>query len=366
MHLFTGNDDKYVKPKPFFRTTFGAFAIISAILLLLFTFLLSVCIKRRCKSHSTKINMLRKPPLLKADSLTSEARLWLPFNHYYSNDFYKTFNTQSYCISSASVDAKRNNVKPCYSPPINRSSYLGRHHSLNCCRFGDLYPIQENFDSSSDSGPNRRYSTPDSFHLLRPMLTKRGMPHLNRQSRVEMTASTPSIIFHNVGILRYSLSYIPAVDMLQVFVDNVTDIAIQSNTIGPEGILLQYIVRIRLLPRMKTGQSFVQPVVTPAVTTYLNPTFEHFFQFSSSLEKLDRARLEVALLVSRHVKEMSTNQRRHSIGSHNLTGRKIKLSLRDFSIVGIVKVTINSELLTSQPEIFSNAAKALTPVKVKI
>ncbi|VDD80576.1 unnamed protein product [Mesocestoides corti] len=211
------------------------------------------------------------------------------------------------------------------------------------CRSTTLSPIQETHSEglTIPAIPHRRHSAPKAIqHFVRDkcLLRRPASSCIQFSQPLDMTP-----------ILHLSVGYIHTVELLRVIVDRVTGLPSQKGT-------MIYVLQVRVMPRSRTCAYLSKPLLTPAVRE--KPEFDHLFEYTVSLQRLDQAKIEATLFARPWSSSLDCSKRRNTVGEISYTRRvsfarsDVKLTelLEHYKEVGKAELKVEARLLRSDPE----------------
>lgn len=198
----------------------------------------------------------------------------------------------------------------------------------------------------------RRHSAPKAFQNFRRSSEKRFL------RRPVNSCIQFSLSYADCPTLHLSISYIHTVELLRIVVDKVTGLSKGDPT--PK----IYTLRFRVIPTSPTSAYLSKPLVTPAVAGY--PEFDHLFEYTVSLKRLEQARIE-ATLFSRPWFDSIAFGRRYTVGAipYTTTGTfgKAEVNLtelmKEYSVIGKAELVLDTCLLKNNPEVMENMSLPL-------
>lgn len=154
--------------------------------------------------------------------------------------------------------------------------------------------------------------------------------------------------------LHLSINYIHTVERLRIVVDKITGMK--------EGRRPSiYTLRIRVIPKSKTSAYLSKPLITPAMVG--RPDFDHLFEYTVSLQRLELARIEATLFARAWSDTLLYGRRRYTVGAIPYanssiicaTGNsrpEVDLSdlLKEYTEVARAEFVLDTSLLRSNPE----------------
>ncbi len=215
------------------------------------------------------------------------------------------------------------------------------------CRSNALSPIQENHTEglAVPAVPLRRHSAPKSMAIGPPL-----------SNCVKVSNPPPT--------LNLSINFVHTVELLRVVIDKLTGFPVDAAMV--------YALRLRVMPRSRTSAYLSRPLVTPAVQGSLE--FDHLFEYAVSLQRLERAKVEVTLFARPCSADDAFGRRRHTVGAIAYTrrgsaaGKEVKLTelLTDYRQLGKAELTLDTLLLKNNPQHFSKMALLFEPTQAEV